>query len=163
MVHCGRVTHVIKKQGAHGVAKMYALIDGNSFYYSCEQVFRPALKEKAVVVLSNNDGCEVSLTAQAKAFGIKMGVPYFRVKHVVSQGLLFAFSSNYELYGDMSNRMMKTIESIAPAVEIYSIDKCLAQLNTLNDLQGLGTQIKQRIMQWVGIPTCVGIAPPLRH
>lgn len=149
----------LKKHGVHGVARMYALIDGNSFYCSCEQVFRPALKDKAVVVLSNNDGCVVSRTAQAKALGIKMGVPYFQVKHLVSQGSLFAFSSNYELYGDMSNRMMKTIEGMVPAVEIYSIDECFAQLSGIKDLQGLGTQIKQRVMQWVGIPTCVGIAP----
>nr|WP_284673821.1 hypothetical protein [Moraxella sp. ZY171148] len=77
----------------------------------------------------------------------------------MSQGSLFAFSSNYELYGDMSNRMVKTIEGMVPAVEIYSIDECFVQLSGIKDLQGLGRQIKQRVMQWVGIPTCVGIAP----
>ena len=96
---------------------MFALIDGNSFYCSCERVFRPELKNVPVVVLSNNDGCVVARSTEAKALGIKMGEPYFRVKHLVSQGRLKAYSSNYELYADLSRRMMETIAGCVPAVE----------------------------------------------
>ncbi|UTO05441.1 Y-family DNA polymerase [Moraxella sp. FZLJ2107] len=140
---------------------MYALIDGNSFYCSCERIFNPKLKNKAVVVLSNNDGCVVARTAEAKVLGIKMGVPYFQIKDLVNRGAVIAFSSNYELYGDISARMMNTIASLVPAVEIYSIDECFADLTGINqaDLLKLGKEIKNRVWQWVGIPTCVGIAP----
>ena len=138
---------------------MFALIDGNSFYCSCERVFRPELKNVPVVVLSNNDGCVVARSAEAKALGIKMGEPYFRVKHLVSQGRLKAYSSNYELYADLSRRMMETIAGCVPAVEIYSIDECFADMSGIENLTELGCQIKQRVLQWVGIPTCVGIAP----
>ena len=138
---------------------MFALIDGNSFYCSCERVFRPELKNVPIVVLSNNDGCVVARSAEAKALGIKMGEPYFRVKHLVSQGRLKAYSSNYELYADLSRRMMETIAGCVPAVEIYSIDECFADMSGIENLTELGCQIKQRVLQWVGIPTCVGIAP----
>ena len=138
---------------------MFALIDGNSFYCSCERVFRPELKNVPVVVLSNNDGCVVARSAEAKALGIKMGEPYFRVKHLVSQGRLKAYSSNYELYADLSRRMMETIAGCVPAVEIYSIDECFADMSGIENLTELGCQIRQRVLQWVGIPTCVGIAP----
>ena len=138
---------------------MYALIDGNSFYCSCERVFRPDLKNVPVVVLSNNDGCVVARSAEAKALGIKMGEPYFRVKHLVSQGRLKAFSSNYELYADLSRRMMETIAGCVPAIEVYSIDECFASMAGIDNLAELGGQIRHRVLQWVGIPTCVGIAP----
>ena len=140
---------------------MYALIDGNSFYCSCERAFNPMLKNKAVVVLSNNDGCVVARTAEAKALGIKMGVPYFQIKELVHRGQVIAFSSNYELYGDISKRMMTTIKSLVPATEIYSIDECFADLTGISQakLHTLGKDIKNRVWQWVGIPTCVGIAP----
>lgn len=138
---------------------MYALIDGNSFYCSCEQVFRPDLKNHAIVVLSNNDGCVVARSAQAKQLGIKMGVPYFQIRHLEQQGRLKVFSSNYALYADLPRRMMATIASLVPAIEIYSIDECFADLSGIPDLAKHGMLIKQRVMQWVGIPTCVGIAP----
>lgn len=138
---------------------MFALIDGNSFYCSCERVFRPELKNVPVVVLSNNDGCVVARSAEAKALGIKMGEPYFRVKHLVFQGRLKAFSSNYELYADLSRRMMETIAGCVPAVEVYSIDECFAEMTGIENLAELGCQIRNRVLQWVGIPTCVGIAP----
>lgn len=140
---------------------MYALIDGNSFYCSCERIFNPKLKNKALVVLSNNDGCVVARTAEAKALGIKMGVPYFQIKELVHRGQVIAFSSNYELYGDISARMMNTIASLIPEVEIYSIDECFANLTGIaqHNLADLGKSIKDRVWQWVGIPTCVGIAP----
>ena len=138
---------------------MYALIDGNSFYASCERVFRPDLKNKAIVVLSNNDGCVVARSAEAKALGIKMGVPYFQVQHFERQGRLKVFSSNYELYADLSRRMMETISSLVPAIEVYSIDECFADLSGVANLSKIGHQIKERVYRWVGIPTCVGIAP----
>lgn len=140
---------------------MYALIDGNSFYCSCERIFNPKLKNKALVVLSNNDGCVVARTAEAKALGIKMGVPYFQIKPLVRSGKVIALSSNYELYGDISTRMMDSIASLVPAVEIYSIDECFADLTGINqaDLYALGKSVKDRVWQWVGVPTCVGIAP----
>jgi len=140
-------------------AKMFALIDGNSFYCSCERVFRPELKNIPIVVLSNNDGCVVARSTEAKALGIKMGEPYFKVRHLVAQGRLKAYSSNYELYADLSRRMMETIAGCVPAVEIYSIDECFADMSGIENLTELGCQIRQRVLQWVGIPTCVGIAP----
>lgn len=138
---------------------MYALIDGNSFYCSCERVFRPDLKNVPVVVLSNNDGCVVARSAEAKALGIKMGEPYFKVRHLVAQGRLKAYSSNYELYADLSRRMMETIAGCVPAVEVYSIDECFADMSGIENLAVHGHQIRNRVLQWVGIPTCVGIAP----
>ena len=102
---------------------MYALIDGNSFYASCERVFRPDLRHRPVVVLSNNDGCIVTLTAEAKALGLKRGTPLFQVKDLIKRHKVAVFSSNYELYGDMSSRMMAIIASFVPEVEVYSIDE----------------------------------------
>ena len=138
---------------------MYALIDGNSFYASCERVFRPDLQHHPVVVLSNNDGCIVTLTREAKALGLKRGTPLFQVQDIVRRHKVAVFSSNYELYGDMSARMMKTIASLAPAIEVYSIDECFADLSGLSDLTALGFKIMERIWRWIGISACVGIAP----
>ena len=138
---------------------MYALIDGNSFYCSCERVFRPELRAVPVVVLSNNDGCVVARSAEAKALGVKMGIPYFQVQHLVQNGQLKVFSSNYELYADLSTRMMQTIATLVPDTEIYSIDECFADVSAMDALRELGLSIKERVWQWVGIPTCVGIAP----
>ena len=138
---------------------MYALIDGNTFYASCERVFQPMLRNRPVVVLSNNDGCIVTLTKEAKALGLKRGMPIFQVKDVIEDNDVKVFSSNYELYGDMSARMMKTIASLVPEVEVYSIDECFADLTGVADLTALGHRIRARVAQWVGIPTCVGIAP----
>ena len=114
------------------------------------------------MVLSNNDGCVVARSREAKALGIKMGVPYFQIKHLVRQGYLKAYSSNYELYADLSRRMMDTIASLVPEIEVYSIDECFADMRGLNRLAQSGLEIKERVLQWVGIPTCVGIAPQ-RH
>lgn len=138
---------------------MFALIDGNNFYCSCERVYRPELKQQPIIVLSNNDGCVISRSSEAKDIGIKMGVPYFQIQHLIQQRKLTVFSSNYELYADLSRRMMNTIASLVPAIEIYSIDECFADLHNLNNLHQLGHNIRNRIQQWVGIPTCVGIAP----
>ena len=139
---------------------MYALIDGNSFYASCERVFRPDLLKRPVVVLSNNDGCIVTLTREAKALGLKRGTPLFKVRDIVERYDVAVFSSNYELYGDMSGRMMRSIASLVPEIEVYSIDECFANLTGLTcNLTDLGKQIRQRVWRWVGIPSCVGIAP----
>ena len=138
---------------------VFALIDGNSFYASCERVFRPDLRARPVVVLSNNDGCVITRTAEAKVLGIKMGEPYFKIKPLVQRHGVVVFSSNYELYGDLSRRMMDTIALLVPQTEIYSIDECFADLTGMRDITPLGHLIRSRVLQWVGIPTCVGIAP----
>lgn len=138
---------------------MYALIDGNCFYASCERVFRPDLTHSAIVVVSNNDGCVVTRTAEAKALGIKMGDPLFKLKHLVRQRRLVVFSSNYELYADLSRRMMNSIATLVPRIEVYSIDECFADLSGMTALLQLGYDIRARVLQWTGIPTCVGIAP----
>ena len=138
---------------------MLALIDGNHFYCSCERVFRPDLKARPVVVLSNNDGCVVSRTPEAKALGIKMGVPYYQIAHLEQQAGLVVFSSNYALYSHLSHHMMHSIASLVPRTEVYSIDECFADVSGLNHLPDLAQQLRERVWQWVGIPCCVGIAP----
>ncbi len=140
---------------------MFALIDGNCFYASCERIFKPQLRNKPVIVLSNNDGCVVTRSAEAKALGIAMGVPFFSIKDVVAAHGVAVFSSNYELYGDISNRMMQAIASQVPSIEVYSIDECFARLDDMPaaQLYPLGCAIRAIVLQWVGIPTCVGIAP----
>ena len=139
---------------------MFALIDCNSFYVSCERVFRPDLRNKPVVVLSNNDGCVISRSDEAKAIGVKMGEPFFKMKELVSDGKVTAFSSNYTLYGDMSDRVMKTLAEIVADIEVYSIDEAFLHLNdTHTDLETLGHTIRNTVRQYTGIPVGVGIAP----
>lgn len=139
-------------------------IDGNSFYCSCERLFRPDLRQKPVVVLSNNDGCIVALTREAKALGLKRGTPLFKVKDIVSENGVAVFSSNYELYNSISGRMQRTIASMIPRMESYSIDEVFGDLTGVADkdpqrLTDLAREIRHRVRQWVGIPTCAGIAP----
>lgn len=140
---------------------MYALVDCNSFYANCEKLFRPDLRKKPVVVLSNNDGCVVARSPEAKALGIKMGVPYFQVKDFCSQNKVTVFSSNYALYADMSQRVMSTIETLCPTVEIYSIDEAFLYLAdypaAMQDLNAYGNKLKIIIEQYTGIPVSVGI------
>ena len=141
---------------------MYALIDGNSFYASCERVFRPDWWYRPIIVLSNNDGCVVARSAEAKALGIKMGIPLFKIRDIVNQHQVVVCSSNYELYADISRRMMRTIATLAPQIEIYSIDECfadLANMERIGTLSNIGHSIRERVLKWTGIPTCVGIAP----
>lgn len=141
---------------------MYALVDGNSFYASCERVYRPDLRDTPIVVLSNNDGCVITRSSQAKALGIKMGEPMHKIRNTVNRYGVEVFSSNYELYGDMSRRMMQSIASLVPRIEVYSIDECFADvagMERIANLTELGREIRARVLQWVGIPTCVGIAP----
>lgn len=138
----------------------FALVDGNNFYVSCERVFNPRLEGKPVVVLSNNDGCAVSRSAEVKALGVRMGMPWFQMKDLARQHGILALSSNYALYADMSNRMMSVLSQYSPAQEIYSIDECFLGLTGFGkvDLIDYGQKMRQRVKQWVGIPVCVGIA-----
>ena len=140
---------------------MYALIDCNSFYASCEKLFRPDLKDKPVVVLSNNDGCVVARSPEAKLLGIKMGVPYFQVKDFCIKNNITVFSSNYALYADMSQRVMTTLETLCPTVEVYSIDEAFLYLAdypvAMNDLNAYGNKLKAIVEMHTGIPVGVGI------
>lgn len=137
---------------------MFALLDGNNFYVSCERVFRPALKGLPVIVLSNNDGCAIARSEEAKALGIKMGEPFFQIKHRIHQGLV-ALSANFVLYGDMSDRMMSLAAGLGPEQEIYSIDECFVGLAGVRDVTRRSWAIRDRILRGVGIPTCIGIGP----
>lgn len=138
----------------------FALIDGNCFYCSCEQVFRPSLKGKPLVVLSNNDGCAIARTDEAKALGIKMGAPWFKIRHFEHSHGLMALSANFPLYGDMSDRMMTVISRFSPVQEIYSIDESFLDLSgIMHNLTEYGQKIRKEVLRDVGIPTCVGIGP----
>lgn len=137
---------------------VFGLIDCNSFYASCERVFRPDLAKVPIVVLSNNDGCVIARSYDAKPF-VKMGEPYFQIKQKLRQHGIVAFSSNYALYGDMSERVMTLIESLVPAVEVYSIDEAFADLTGIEGLDALGRQIRSQVLRCTGIPVGVGIAP----
>src|SRR3989338_4021549 len=136
---------------------VFALIDCNSFYASCERVFRPDLRQTPIVVLSNNDGCVIARSADAKPF-VKMGAPYFQIKHELKRHGILAFSSNYALYGDLSQRVMTVIESLVPALEVYSIDEAFADLSGIANREQLGREIRRQVLRQTGIPTGVGIA-----
>jgi DNA polymerase V len=136
---------------------MFALIDANSFYCSCERVFNPYLRGKPVVVLSNNDACIIARTSEAKALGIKMGEPFFQNREVLEKNHVHVFSSNYALYGDMSRRVMQVIARFAPAYEIYSIDECFLQVDGISDLADFGRSVQEAVLQETGIPCGVGI------
>ncbi len=136
-----------------------ALIDVNNFYVSCERVFNPKLEDKPVVVLSNNDGCAVARSNEVKALGVKMGQPWFQLKDLAKKHGIIAYSSNYVLYADMSNRVMSILAVFSPNQEIYSIDECFLDLTGFRkqNLILYGQHIRQRIKQWTGLPVCVGI------
>jgi DNA polymerase V len=137
---------------------MYALVDGNNFYVSCERVFRPSLNGCPVVVLSNNDGCAVARSNEAKALGIKMGAPWFKIKHLAESDGLVALSANFALYGDLSDRMMSLAAGLGPHQEIYSIDESFIDVTGVRgDLTERSHKIRSRILQWVGIPCGIGI------
>ena len=139
---------------------MFALIDGNNFYVSCERAFRPALQGIPVVVLSNNDGCAIARSDEAKALGVKMGQPFFQLRDLVEHKGLVCLSANFELYGDMSDRMMSLAAGLGPSQEIYSIDESfVGDLDGVRDLTRRAFAIRARILNWTGIPTCVGLAP----
>ena len=140
--------------------KKIALVDCNSFYVSCERLFKPSIMKKPVVVLSSNDGCIISRSTEAKALGVKMGDPYFKAKEIITENDVHVFSSNYSLYGDISRRVMRTLRYFTPEIEIYSIDEAFLDLtNFPNDLVELfGKKIRNTILEWTGMPTSIGIA-----
>jgi len=140
---------------------MYALVDGNNFYASCERVFNPALNGKPVVVLSNNDGIIIARSNEAKTLGIKMGTPAFEIKDLLKRGEVTAFSSNYALYGDMSQRMMQIFGEFTPDVEVYSIDEAFLDFTGFKnmDLRQTATDLRRRVRKYIGIPVSVGLAP----
>ncbi len=136
----------------------FALIDCNNFYASCERVFEPTLEGKPIVVLSNNDGCIIARSNEAKALGVKMGAPYFKLKNLITQNGVIVKSSNYPLYGDMSSRVMKVIGGYSPIQEVYSIDESFIDLkglplNLMDHMQSL----RRRVKNWTGIPVCIGV------
>jgi len=139
------------------MSQCFALIDCNNFFASCERIFRPDLKGRPIVVLSNNDGCVIARSAESKALGIKMGDPYFKIKGYLEQNGVEVFSSNYTLYGDISSRVMRTIESIAPKIEVYSIDEAFVDFSGMNDKQryDLATEIKRKVKKDIGIDVCI--------
>ena len=137
-----------------------ALVDCNSFYVSCERLFNPRIRKKPVVVLSNNDGCIISRSNEAKALGIKMGEPYFKAKDIIVRNKVEVFSSNYSLYGDLSRRVMRTLKRFNAEIEIYSIDEAFMDLSNFPDdeVEKIGKEIRETVLQWTGIPTSIGIA-----
>ena len=140
--------------------KVFALADCNSFYASCERVFNPKIKNKPVVVLSNNDGCIVARTNEAKALGIKMGEPLFKAKKIIEKNNVKVFSSNYTLYGSMSNRIMKILEQSFPNIEIYSIDEAFMEISSLKKIYNYSKyamEVREIILKWTGIPVSIGI------
>ena len=141
----------------------FAIVDCNSFYCSCERVFEPKIWNKSVVVLSNNDGCIVSRSDEAKKLGVKMAGPYFQAKHIIEKNDVRAFSSNYHLYGDMSMRVMDTLRALAGAenVEVYSVDEAFVNLDKIpfEQLEKFAHEIKETVEQWTGISVSVGLAP----
>ena len=140
---------------------MFALVDCNNFYASCERVFNPKLDKKPIVILSNNDGCVISRSNEAKALGIPMGAPAFKYDALFKKNKVHVFSSNFPLYGDMSSRVMNILSSYTPNIEIYSIDEAFLELKGFEnyDLEKYGQEMQSRILKWTGIPVSVGIAP----
>jgi len=139
---------------------MYALVDGNNFYVSCERVFRPSLQGRPVIVLSNNDGCAIARSNEAKALGITMGMPWFQIQRQWPDVGLIALSANFCLYGDMSSRMMSIAAGLGPEQEIYSIDESFVGMHGMRgDLVARGHAVRERMLQWIGIPVGIGIGP----
>ncbi len=142
-------------------SRIFSLVDCNNFYCSCERVFNPALEKKPVAVLSNNDGCIVARSNELKSLGIPMGAPVHQYEKMLEKKKAVILSSNYQLYGDMSHRVMETLKQFSPAMEIYSIDEAFLRLDSFRqkDLEAYAIQMKQTVKQWTGIPVSIGIAP----
>ena len=141
---------------------VFGLADGNNFYVSCERVFNPYYRGKPTIILSNNDGCAVARSNEAKALGIKMGEPYFKIERQCDQQAIEVLSSNYALYADMSSRMMSVLSEYVPGIEVYSIDECFLDLTGMpGDLAVLGRKARAAVAQELGLPICVGIAPTM--
>jgi DNA polymerase V len=152
------IVTIIKMQNPKS-SRNIALIDVNNFYVSCERVFNPKLTNKPVVVLSNNDGCAVARSNEAKALGVQMGAPWFKLKDLARQHGIIGLSSNYALYADMSNRVMSILREYSPDQEVYSIDESFLDLTGFQsrDLIRYGQHMRKRILKWTGLPVCVGI------
>jgi DNA polymerase V len=150
-------------ENAPAKAQLFALVDVNNFYVSCERVFNPALENRPVVVLSNNDGCAIARSNEVKALGVKMGAPWFQMQALAKQHSIVALSSNYALYAGMSDRVSSILRDYSPDVEVYSIDESFLDLGGLEKLwpsfTAMGQSIRQRMRQWIGMPVCVGIGP----
>ena len=138
---------------------MIALVDCNNFYASCERVFNPQLEKQPIVVLSNNDGCVIARSNEAKALGIKMGAPAFKMKTIFDHHKVHVFSSNFALYGDLSRRVMQILDEGSPAIEIYSIDEAFLDLNGINKLNQFAINLRTKVGKWTGIPVSIGMAP----
>ncbi|MEC8537177.1 MAG: Y-family DNA polymerase [Bacteroidota bacterium] len=136
---------------------MIGLVDCNNFYASCERVFNPRLNKKPVIVLSNNDGCVIARSNESKDLGIKMGEPVFKIKEIIKNNNIHVFSSNFSLYGDLSNRVMNTLKSETKAIEIYSIDEAFLDFKDFIDLDR-AIKIKSKVQKWTGIPVSIGIS-----
>jgi DNA polymerase V len=149
--------------GTIGIPQIFALVDVNNFYVSCERVFNPHLENRPVVVLSNNDGCAVARSNEVKALGVKMGAPWFQLAELAQKHNIVALSSNYTLYGDMSQRVMSILRDYSPNAEPYSIDESFLSLNGLGGIwpsaSAMGQSIRHRVRKWTGLPVCVGIGP----
>src|SRR5947209_7420655 len=141
--------------------KVFALVDCNNFYVSCERVFHAAIQNTPVIVLSNNDGCVVARSNESKRLGIKMGQPVFECQDIIKKHKIQVFSSNYSLYADLSKRVMDMLGTFSPRIEVYSIDEAFLELTDLrlDDYGEFGRTIKAHVFQHTGIPVSVGIAP----
>jgi DNA polymerase V len=141
--------------------ELFGLIDCNNFYVSCERVFRPDLEGVPVIALSNSDGCAVARSAEATALGIIMGDPEFKILKLIKREKIKVFSSNYALYGSLSGRVTDTLLSRVPTIETYSIDESFLNLGEFREreVEPLARELRERVQRWVGIPTCLGIAP----
>ena len=145
----------------NSASPLFALVDVNNFYVSCERVFQPKLEDVPMVVLSNNDGCAVARSAEVKALGVKMGTPWFQMQALAKKHGIQAYSSNYTLYGDMSSRVVQVLKGFTPNLEVYSIDESFLQIDTVlkqyqNTIE-LGQKIKRQVKETTGLPVCVGI------
>ena len=138
---------------------MIALVDCNNFYASCERVFQPQLENKPIVVLSNNDGCIIARSNEAKSLGIKMGAPAFKMKSLFDLHKVHVFSSNFALYGDLSKRVMQILNEGSPAIEVYSIDEAFLDLKGVMKLNQFSVDLRTRVGKWTGIPVSIGVAP----
>ncbi len=138
---------------------MIALVDCNNFYVSCERVFRPRLNHKPVIVLSNNDGCAIARSNEAKSLGIGMGTPYYKIRELCRKNEVKVYSSNYELYGDMSRRVVSVLGRFTNQVEVYSIDESFLGIDEQNDLLDISQKMRTAVLKWTGIPVSVGLGP----
>ena len=137
---------------------MIGLLDCNNFYVSCERLFNPKLLKRAVVVLSNNDGCVISRSNEAKKIGIKMGEPFFKIKRLVKNKSVLVLSSNYTFYADISNRIMSILKNDLPSIEVYSIDEAFFSIDITNNKEKFCHELLKKIFRWTGIPVSIGLA-----